>query len=286
MTSGSMFVDIEDVPSATLDRSQGWAISDFRIPISGQQGCSSLMYEAVFAPGDAHHKHRLACEEMYYIKSGRGLAGVGDERAEVGEGDYHLVPAGVEHWLVNIDEAAPLVVIGFYDRAASLDAIGHEYLGDVEAVDLAPPRETDRSALRYPLVNQRDVSNEDVDPKDGWTISHFCQPLNGDEHGSATCWMYGYQQPGHVHQKHRHDHCEEICYILTGDGVAAVADERRRVRAGTYHYIPAGVEHWLCNTSDTAPLIGPGVYIGVAGLEASGYVHHGPVTPDDLAIAD
>jgi hypothetical protein len=60
-----MFVDIEDVPPETLDRSQGWAISDFRIPISAQQGCSSLMYEAEFAPGDAHHKHRLSCEEMY-----------------------------------------------------------------------------------------------------------------------------------------------------------------------------------------------------------------------------
>ena len=242
------------------------------------------MYEAVFAPGDGHHKHRLNCEEMYYIKSGRGLAGVGGERVEVGDGDYHLVPAGVEHWLVNLDETTPLVVIGYYDGAATLDAIGHEYLGEVDAADLAAPRVSDRSKPRYPLVNQRDVSNEDVDPKDGWTISHFCQPLNGDEHGSATCWMYGYQQPGHVHQKHRHDHCEEICYILTGEGVAAVADERRRVREGTYHYIPAGVEHWLCNASDNAPLIGPGVYIGVSGLETSGYVHHGPVTKDDLEV--
>jgi mannose-6-phosphate isomerase-like protein (cupin superfamily) len=58
------------------------------------------------------------------------------------------------------------------------------------------------------------------------------------------------------------------------------------VGVGDYHLVPAGVEHWLCNTSDTAPLIGPGVYIGVSGLEKSGYVHHGPVTPDDLVIAD
>ena len=91
MSRGSMFVDIEDVTPETLERAQGWAISDFRIPISGRQGCSSLMYEAVFEPGDVHHKHRLACEEMYYIKRGRALAGVGDERVELGDGDYQLI---------------------------------------------------------------------------------------------------------------------------------------------------------------------------------------------------
>lgn len=98
--------------------------------------------------------------------------------------------------------------------------------------------------------------------------------------------MYSYQQPGHVHQKHRHDHCEEICFVLTGEGVATVGDESRPVREGNYHYIPTGVEHWLCNTSDAAPLIGPGVYIGVADLAATGYVHHGPVGTEDIAKAE
>lgn len=122
-------------------------------------------------------------------------------------------------------------------------------------------------------------SNEEVDPEDGWTI-------NGDEHGSATFWMYGYQQPGNVHQKHRHDDCGEICFILTGDGVAAVGDERRRVREGNYHYVPVGVEHWLCNASEETPLIGPGVYLGVSGLASSGYVHHGLATQEDLTISN
>ena len=98
--------------------------------------------------------------------------------------------------------------------------------------------------------------------------------------------MYSYHQPNHVHQKHRHDHCEEICFVLTGEGVATVGDERRPVREGNYHYIPTGVEHWPCNTSDAAPLIGPGVYIGVAGLAATGYVHHGPVGSEGIAKAE
>ena len=57
------------------------------------------------------------------------------------------------------------------------------------------------------------------------------------------------------------------------------------MREGNFHYIPAGVEHRLCNTSADAPLIGPGVYIGVAGLEATAYVHHAPVTKADLDSA-
>ena len=80
------------------------------------------MYEAVFAPGDAYLKHRLAREEMYYIKSGRSLAGVGDKRAEVGAGDYHLVLAGVEHWLVNTVTAIIFGVLAL-PRASTAAAI-------------------------------------------------------------------------------------------------------------------------------------------------------------------
>ena len=93
------------------------------------------MYEAVFAPGDAYLKHRLAREEMYYIKSGRSLAGVGDKRAEVGAGDYHLVLAGVEHWLVNTD-TAPLIGPGVYIGVSGLEASGYVHHGPVTQDDL------------------------------------------------------------------------------------------------------------------------------------------------------
>ncbi len=36
---------------------------------------------------------------------------------------------------------------------------------------------------------------------------------------------------------------------------------------------------------DVVPLTGPGVYIGVSGLASTGYVHHGPVDEEDIAIA-
>ena len=51
---------------------------------------------------------------------------------------------------------------------------------------------------------------------------------------------------------------------------------------GYRHYIPAGTEHWLANLSDTEPLIGPGVFIGVGGLDESGFVYTGDVTEEDL----
>jgi mannose-6-phosphate isomerase-like protein (cupin superfamily) len=276
------YIRIPNLSPEKLDESEGWSISKFRIVIDERQGCSSTMFHATFGPSSVHKKHRHDnCDEQYYIVSGHGLAGAGQDRVEVFPGHYHYIPKGVDHWLINLSRNEPLIVLGLYDRAPSLDATGYVYMGEVGEEDINSPRTLRNTDLNYTLIHQDAVPLVKVSKDEGWTQDYFCEPLN-KSHGVGTCWMYGYFGPHTVHMKHRHDNCEEICYVLQGHGLAGVGSDRVEVREGDVHYIPAGTEHWLANLSDTEDLIAPGWYIGVGGLDESGFQYNGPVTEEDL----
>lgn len=274
-------IDMASVaPSAAAAAETGWTEVDFRVVLSAAEGCSSTFYRAELAPGEVRHKHRNdGCDEMYYVVSGHGLAGAGDDRVELFAGHYHLIAKGTEHWLVNLGRNDRLVVLGLYDRAAVPEATQAVATGRVTDADLAAPR---TARPRHPLVHDDEVPLVKVSREEGWTQDYFCEPLNRC-HGAGTCWMYGYFGPGTIHNKHRHTACEEICYALRGNGVAGVGADRVDFREGCVHYIPAGVEHWLANVSETEVLIAPGFYVGVGGLDESGFEYIGPVTADDLA---
>jgi len=276
------YIRKKDVVPEKMDAGQGWTVSEFRVVISEKEGCSSTMYHAILRPGDRFQKRRNDnCEEQYYVVSGHGLAGAGPDRVEVHPGHYHLIPKGVEHWLANLSRNEPLVVIGLFDRASNLGAAGHVHLGDITEADLNAPRTLDTASLEYPLVHQDAVPMVKVSRDEGWTQDYFCEPLNRS-HGAETCWMYGYFGPHTVHMKHRHDNCEEICYILKGHGLAGIGADRGELATGDVHYIPAGCEHWLANLSDSVDLAAPGWYIGVGGLDESGFNYMGQVTEEDL----
>ena len=143
------YIRIANVTPEKMDEKEGWNVSDFRVVVSGKEGSSSIMYHATLAPGDRHHKHRYEnCDMQYYVVSGHGLAGAGADRAEVHAGHFHLIPKGVEHWLVNLGRHDPLVIIGFYDRAPYLKDTGHVYLGNITEADLAAPRTLSAAALQ------------------------------------------------------------------------------------------------------------------------------------------
>ena len=276
------YIRIADLAPEKMDAEQGWAVSEFRVVLSEKENCSSTMFHAIFQPGDSLKKHRHdGCDEQYYVISGHGLAGAGLDRAEVHAGHYHYIPKGVEHWLVNLSRNEPLVILGLYDRAPNLGATGHVFSSEITDEDLNAPRTERHSELKYPLVHQDAVPMVKVSRDEGWTQDYFCEPLNRD-HGVGSCWMYGYFGPGTVHMKHRHDNCEEICYILKGHGLAGVGDDRGELVAGDVHYIPAGCEHWLANISDSDDLAAPGWYVGVGALDESGFAYNGPVTDEDL----
>lgn len=130
-------VHLDAVAPAAMAAAEGWLISDFRLPIGRHNGCGSTLFRARFFPGAVHKKHRHdACEEIYFVISGSGVAGAGRDRVKVGAGDFHYIARGVEHWLVNADAAQPIEVVGIYIGAGSVEETGYVYMGDVTAEDV------------------------------------------------------------------------------------------------------------------------------------------------------
>lgn len=136
--SQGIFVHLDDVTTENMDRGDGWNITDFRLPLSGRNGCTSTLFRARFFPGAVHAKHRHEnCEEIYFVISGHGLAGAGPDRVEVHGGQFHFIPSGVEHWLHNLSKTDPIEAVGIYVGAGSVKDTGYVFMGNVSEDDIA-----------------------------------------------------------------------------------------------------------------------------------------------------
>jgi mannose-6-phosphate isomerase-like protein (cupin superfamily) len=132
-----IFVHLEDVAQENMNKGEGWNITDFRLPLSAKNGCTSALFRARFFPGAVHAKHEHEnCEEIYFVISGHGLAGAGPDRVEVHGGQFHYIPSGVEHWLHNLSATDPIEVVGIYVGAGSVAETGYVFKGNVTDEDL------------------------------------------------------------------------------------------------------------------------------------------------------
>ena len=102
--------------------------------------------------------------------------------------------------------------------------------------------------------------------------------------GSSSALYWANLAPGEAHHKHRLENCEELYYVISGQGVVGAGEDRARVRAGHVHHIAKGVERFICNASKTEPLEVIRVYTGAGSVEETGYVHTGQVTEADLTV--
>ena len=136
-TEEGFVIHVDNVQPENMSSGDGWLISDFRLPFGAHNGCSSTLFRAKFLPGAVHKKHtHEACDEIYYVISGHGLAGAGDDRVEVRGGQFHYIPQGVEHWLHNLSPTDPIEVVGIYIGAGSVSETAYVYKGDVTEQDL------------------------------------------------------------------------------------------------------------------------------------------------------
>jgi mannose-6-phosphate isomerase-like protein (cupin superfamily) len=274
-------VHVDDVQPENMKKGEGWAISEFRLPITGKDGSSTTIFHSIFRPGSTHAKHSHSrCDEIAVYLSGRGTVGQSGECTEVGPGHCRLMPKGSVHFFHNESKDEEGLVIGFYMGAKDVKDTGYEFHGHVTEADLKMPRVKKFSAGT--LVNVADVKPLAMDAKDGWNITDFRMPI-GRHTGSSNALFWAKFMPGAVHKKHKHENCEELYYVIRGHGLAGAGPDRAEVRGGHVHYIPKGVEHFLCNTSKTEPLEVIGVYIGAGSVEETGYVYTGDVTGADLA---
>jgi len=245
---------------------------DLRTAISGKEGSSTTAFLLTIEPGREPVLHRhTKCDEITICIEGEGRKTLAGETHDVRAGHCMRVPAGVSHCFENTG-TEPMKIIGFYVGAESPEQSGFEPME--EALEEATTGET--------ILHWDDVSPENMDKDEGWLINDFRLPF-GTHNGSDTTLFRAQFFPGAVHKKHAHENCEEIYYIISGHGLAGAGDDRVEVTAGQFHYIPAGVEHWLYNLSDTDPIHVIGIYIGSGSVAETGYVYRGDVTPDDIA---
>ena len=268
-------VHVEDIVPENMKPGEGWAISEFRLPISGRQGAGTTVFHSIFRPGSTHAKHlHRNCDEIAVYLRGHGIVGQEAETTEVRPGHCRMMPQGSRHFFYNETRDEEGLVIGFYLGAKSVEDTGYEFHGQVTPADLAAPRQ--RAFSSGVLVHIDDVRPLALDPSQGWGISDFRLPL-GAHNGSRSALFWAKLRPGEIHHGHRFDRCEMVYYVIRGLGYAGAGEARVELRAGHSHCIGAGVEHFLANRSDHEPLEVIGVYVGAGSLEEAGYIFTGEV---------
>ena len=282
MSLDHKLVHVEDVRPENMKKGDGWAISEFRLPITGKDGSSTTLFHSIFRPGSTHARHlHSKCDEIAVYLKGHGIVGQSNERTEVRPGHCRLMPKGSEHFFYNETKDEEGLVIGFYVGATSVPETGYEFRGSVSEADLKLPR---REGLSEGiLANVADVKPLELNAKEGWSISDFRMPI-GRHNGSPAALYWAKLLPGDVHKKHRLDNCEELYYVISGNGVMGAGADRAEVRAGHVHYIRKGVERFMCNVSKTEPLEVIGVYTGAGNLAETGYVYAGEVNEADMKV--
>ena len=280
MSSQPYLIHVDDVQPENMQKGDGWAISEFRLPISGTHGSSTTIFHSIFRPGSTHAKHlHSRCDEIAVYIRGHGIVGQSDQRTQVGPGHCRLMPAGSPHFFHNETKDQDGLVIGFYMGAKSVPDTGYQFCGNVALADLQMPRAP--TLTEGTLLNVRDVPPLKLSAADGWSVSDFRMPI-GSHTGSPNAQFWAKLAPGDVHHKHRFDHCEVLYYVIAGEGIAGAAGKTDRVRGGHSHFIPRGIEHFLANTgTETLEVIG--VLTGAGSLEQAGYRHSGTVTAAELS---
>ena len=275
-------IHVDDVIPENMSKGEGWAISEFRLPISGKHGAATTVFHSIFRPGSTHAKHlHSRCDEIAVYLKGHGVVGQGEERTEVRPGHCRLMPKGSEHFFFNETRDEEGLVIGFYVGATSVADTGYAFRGNVTPADTSMPR---REGLQGgTLVHVDAVAPLAVEAL-GMADVDLRYPI-GSHNGSPHALFWMKLAPGASLPRHRHDRCEKVYYVVAGEGVAGAGETRARVRSGHVHLIPRGAEHFLCNASAAEPLEVIGVYTGAGSLEESGYVHLGEVSAAERSAA-
>ena len=276
-------VHVDDVTPENMKKGEGWAISEFRLPITGRDGSSTTLFHSIFRPGSTHNKHlHSRCDEIAVYLKGYGVVGQSDEVTKVGPGSCRMMPKGSAHFFHNETRDEDGLVIGFYVGAKDVKDTGYAFCGEVSEADLARPR---REGLSEGiLLDVKDVKPLPAGGKNAPNVRDFRMPI-GSHNGSAAALYWKKLAPGEAHHKHRLDNCEELYYVVSGRGIVGAGGERAEVRAGHVGLFPKGVERYLINSSDSEPLEVIGVYTGAGSIEEAGYVHTGEVTQGSAAAS-
>ncbi len=124
-----------DVQPARVKRDEGWREMNIKW-LLGEETVglkSAVLFKAVIKAGAAHEKHlHHKADELVYIISGKGRHGLGDEEWDIGPGDAYLNPRDIVHWSYGTDPNDPLILVGVYVGAGTLEDTGYEFVERLE----------------------------------------------------------------------------------------------------------------------------------------------------------
>lgn len=267
MAKAIKVVHVDDVPIERMEEKDGWAISEFRLPVSGKDGSRTTVFHSIFRSGSTHNKHlHTDCEEIAVYLSGHGVVGQSDSRAVVTAGHCRMMPRGSAHFFHNETKDADAVVIGFYMGAGSVKDTGYALAGMVEQADLDMPREGLDEGI---LVRLQDTPQSDLSGLPAWAEADVRQPI-GSHNGSDNALVSAELAAGTAIGVYRLAGAEQLYFVTEGEGVVSSGGEDIAIRAGHFIFVPAGVEISVRNTGpDELSFIG--VLTGAGSLEEGGY---------------
>ncbi len=267
MSAPITVIHVDDVEIERMQEKDGWAISEFRLPITGACGSSTAVFHSIFRPGSTHAKHlHDNCDEIAVYLKGHGVVGQSDSRAVVTNGHCRMMPRGSEHFFYNETEDEDAVVIGFYVGAPTVPGTGYKFCGNASAEDLAMPREGLSEGI---LVRLDDIPvNEPT--ADIWSPATVRVPI-GTHNGSTNALVNARFTPGSGLAPHTCNNCEQVYFVADGTGVTGSGSFESEVREGHFIYVPQGAEHWLRNDNSASTLEVFNVLTGAGSLAEAGY---------------
>ncbi|MDQ2960686.1 MAG: cupin domain-containing protein [Candidatus Dormibacteraeota bacterium] len=129
MTHRQLFhTNVAELDNARVQREDGWVDLNIKFLSETISGFGEVcLFRASFPPNAEHQRHIHAnAVEFFYVISGRGSSGCGNEEHDVSAGSLELIQKGAVHWLRNVSEDTPIEVIGGYLAVGSLDEAGYE----------------------------------------------------------------------------------------------------------------------------------------------------------------
>jgi quercetin dioxygenase-like cupin family protein len=124
-------------------------------------------------------------------------------------------------------------------------------------------------------VNVADVrdGSKPEDGRPGWIDMDVRWLITRDTVGAdESVFGVTYFPPGARHEIHRHPGCEEVEYLIAGEGIARVGADDVEMGTGDAVYVPRNDYHGFRNTSETETAVMVWYYAGAASLDEAGYI--------------
>jgi quercetin dioxygenase-like cupin family protein len=179
------------------------------------EGCERFSQRLLRFAGDASERSSADADEVLYVLEGAGRATIDGAEHELRPGTAVFVARGTS-WSVDGDATALSVLVHEPEQASRTHAV----------LDLAVAERDSATAGRQFIL--------------GATPDSGC---------ASVTQFVGLIPPGRA-PDHLHTY-EEVIYVLEGEGMLEIGEERAPLSAGSCVYLPARIVHCLANTGDS-----------------------------------